>query len=168
MPPRTNCSQPSYSEGNALGRHSMIFCACAATELRVRGRLQVTLKALRPASPINQSTLQRLLSLTPNLKLIVRDVTHASRRVTAKPEAVDEHLEILTRRLFTDKHSITQIIEHSNVWRREFASFVERQEDCSGGHVAAAQHRHESKAKPWGAFCVELGRLPANGPPDIR
>ena len=51
----------------------------------------------------DQSTLHRLLPLTPSLKLIVRDVTHASRRVTAKPEAADEHLEKLARRLFADK-----------------------------------------------------------------
>ena len=44
------------------------------------------------ADVADQSTLQRLRSLTPNLKLIVCDVAHASRRVTAKPEAADEHL----------------------------------------------------------------------------
>ena len=111
------------------------------------------------ADVADQPTLQRLLSLTPNLKLIVRDVTHASRRVTAKPEAADEHLEELTRRLFVDKHRITQIIQHSDVWRREFACFVERQEDGSGGrviNVRAAQHRHESKAKPRGRFVLNL------------
>ena len=111
------------------------------------------------ADVTDQPTLQRLLSLTPNLKLIVRDVTHASRRVTAKPEAADEHLEELTRRLFVDKHSIPQIIQHSDVWRREFACFVERQEDGSGGrviNVRAAQHRHESKAKPRGRCVLSL------------
>ena len=90
------------------------------------------------AGVADQSTLQRLRSLTPCLKFIVRDVTHSCRRVTAKPEAADEHLEELTRRLVTDKHSITQIIQHSDVWRREFASFVERQEDCSGGRSSTS------------------------------
>ena len=74
------------------------------------------------ADNTDKATLQRLLSLTPNLKLIVRDVTHASRRVTAKPDAADEYLDELSRRIFTDKHSIAQIIQHSDVWRREFAS----------------------------------------------
>ena len=103
------------------------------------------------ADNADKATLQSLLSLTPSLKLIVRDVAHASRRVTAKPEAADEYLDELPRRIFTDKHSLAQITQHSDVWRREFASFVERQEDRSGGraiNVRAAQHRHESKAKP--------------------
>ena len=33
--------------------------------------------------------------------------------MTAKLEAADEHLEEVTRRLFTDKHSNTQVIQHS-------------------------------------------------------
>ena len=141
-------------------------CIGAAEQelLRLRGDRAAPARDARvlegaAADVADQPTLQRLLSLTPNLKLIVRDVTHASRRVTAKPEAADEHLEELTRRLFVDKHSITQIIQHSDVWRREFACFVERQEDGSGGrviNVRAAQHRHESKAKPRGRFVLNL------------
>ena len=141
-------------------------CIGAAEQelLRLRGDRAAPAREARvlegaAADVTDQPTLQRLLSLTPNLKLIVRDVTHASRRVTAKPEAADEHLEELTRRLFVDKHSITQITQHSDVWRREFACFVERQEDGSGGrviNVRAAQHRHESKAKPRGRFVLNL------------
>ena len=59
-------------------------------------------------------------------------------------------------------HSIAQITQHSDVWRREFASFVERQEDRSGGRaisVRAAQHRHESKAKPPGRFVLNFDAL---------
>ena len=65
----------------------------------------------------------------------------------------------LTRRIFTDKHSITQVTQHSDVWRRELASSVERQEDRSGGraiNVRAAQHRHESWAKPRGRLALKL------------
>ena len=57
------------------------------------------------------------------------------------------------------KRSITQVTQHSDVWRREFASFVDRQEDRSGGRGAnlrAAQHRHEPWAKPRGRFVVKL------------
>ena len=66
----------------------------------------------------------------------------------------------LTRRIFTDKRSIAQVTQHSDVWRREFASSVERQEDRSGGRVVnarAAQHRHESWAKPRGRFVLKFG-----------
>ena len=65
----------------------------------------------------------------------------------------------LTRRVFTDTHSIAQVTQHSDVWRRELASSVERQEDRSGGrviNVRAAQHRHESWAKPRGRFVLKL------------
>ena len=138
MPPRTNCSQPSYTEGNASGRPNRRCYACTATVPRLRKRLQVSDLEGAAAGIADQSTLQRLLSLTSNLKLIVRDVAHASRRVTAKPEAADEHLEKLTRRLFTDKNSITQIIEHSRVWRREFASFVEARKTAAAAASSAS------------------------------
>ena len=136
-------------------------CVGAEELLRLRAdRAAPAREAGAAADVADQSTLQRLLSLTPNLKLIVRDETHASRRVTAKPEAADEHLAQLTRRLFTDKNSITQIIEHSDVWRRKWEFFVERQEDGSGGRVVndvrAAQHRHESTTKPRGRFVLNL------------
>ena len=111
------------------------------------------------ADNTDQATVQRLRTLTPNLKLIVRDVAHASRRVTAKPEAADEYLDELPRRIFTDKRAITVITQHSDVWRREFASFVESQGNCSGGraiNVRAAQHRHESKAKPRWRFVLSF------------
>lgn len=107
----------------------------------------------------DETAMGRLHSLTPNLKLVIRDATHASRRVTAKPEAADTRLDELTRRLFTDKHSITQIIQHSEVWRREFHCFIELQENQSGGRVSnvrAALHRHESKAKPRGRFVLNF------------
>ena len=136
-------------------------CIGAAEQelLRLRGERAAPAREAESAAAdvADQPNLQRLLSRTPNLKFIVRDVTHASRRVTAKPEAADKHLEALSRRLFVDKHSITQITQHSDVWRREFACFVERQEDGSGGrviNVRAAQHRHESKAKPRGRFVL--------------
>ena len=58
------------------------------------------------ADNTDKATLQRLLSLTPNLKLIVRDVSHTSRRVTAKPEAAGKYLAELTRHIFTGKHRI--------------------------------------------------------------
>ena len=51
----------------------------------MRKRLQVSDLEGAAAGIADQSTLQRLL--TPTFKLIiVRDVTHASRRVTAKPD----------------------------------------------------------------------------------
>ena len=79
MPPRTNCLQPSYSEGRQ--------CIGAAEKelLRVRGdRAALAWEAASDlegdaAGIADQSILHRLLPLTPNLKLIVRDVTHASR-----------------------------------------------------------------------------------------
>ena len=125
MPPRTNCSQPSYSEGNASGRQLRVRDDRAALAREAASDLEGV-----AADVADQSTLHRLLSLTPNLKLIVRDVTHASRRV---------------------------------------GDCETRQEDGGGGRVVnvrAAQHRHESKAKPR-ERCV-LNLVLANGPPDSR
>ena len=85
MPPQKNSSQPSYTEGNASGRQNRRWCT--ATEPRLRKRLQVSDLECAATGIADQSTVQCLLPLTPTFKLtIVRDVTHASRRVTAKPD----------------------------------------------------------------------------------
>ena len=82
MLPPASCSNLSCSEGNA-------WDGAERELLRLRGDIAAPAReapddhggdAAGVADKTDQATLQRLLSLTPNLKLIVRDVTHASRR----------------------------------------------------------------------------------------
>ncbi|MCP4239061.1 MAG: hypothetical protein GY772_00695 [bacterium] len=131
---------------------------------------------------------EKYRAIAPNLRIIVRDVTHASRRSLAprtqcvgsrssgtelrrtqqtrhtaisrsaqKPESADEFLADLTYRLFTSKRSLTQRIEHSEVWRAEFARYcrdVESSVSDRVRNVKAAKHRHESCSKPKGRFVL--------------
>ena len=93
----------------------------------------------------------------PSLKLVVRDKTHASRRTTQKPEACDAFLTDIVDKLFSNKHSITQLIHNSHVWSSHFGAYVQDVEEKIGKgirNVRAAKHRHESAAKPRGRFVL--------------
>jgi hypothetical protein len=95
----------------------------------------------------------------PNLKIVVRDKTHASRRTTQKPEGCDVFLVELVDNLFKGKHSITQLIHHSHVWSAHFASYVQDVENKVGQgikNVKGAKHRHESAAKPRGRLVLYM------------
>ena len=95
--------------------------------------------------------------MCPNLKLVVRDKTHASRRTTQKPEACDAFLPEVVDKLFKDKNSITQLIHNSHVWSAHFAAYVQDVEEKVGEgirNVRGAKHRHESAAKPRGRFVL--------------
>ena len=96
-----------------------------------------------------------LRAMMPNLKFVLRNnvLSSASRSVIAKPESADNRLHELTCRLFTDQQSITQIIQLSDVWRREFAGFAGAQ---AAGDPSAAERRHETKLKPRGQFVLNF------------
>jgi len=97
--------------------------------------------------------------ICPNMKLVVRDKTHASRRTIQKPESCDVFLETLVGTLFKNKHSITQIINNSHVWSSHFAGYVADIEDRIGKgikNVRGAKHRHESLATPRGRFVLYM------------
>lgn len=139
-----------------LGRGEGIDREDVAGLLRLRGSSRDDDAPALARGPIAATDL--LKPLTPNLRLVIRDVTHASRRVTQKPEAADDYLSGLVDWLFADKHSITQIIHHSEVWRHEFQTFVAKQDEAVGvvTNVRAAKHRHESAAKPRGRFVLNF------------
>ena len=105
------------------------------------------------------STSPKETSMAPNLNFVIRDVTHASRRCIQKPEKSDDYLHEIVGTLFTNRSSITQRIEHSLVWREQFAKHVQEVDDQVGNgvkNVKAAKHRHESSAKPRGRFVLYM------------
>ena len=106
-----------------------------------------------------RSNMENDVVTCPNLKIVVRDKTHASRRTTQKPETCDVFLAELVDKLFKGKHSITQLIHHSHVWSAHFASYVQDVEGRVGQgikNVKGAKHRHESAAKPRGRFVLYM------------
>ena len=97
---------------------------------------------------------------TPNLKCIIRDATHAARRVTSKPEKADPFLQEIHNKLISSKASISQILHNSTtLWGPRFAARVKELDDHIGievRNVRACKHRHESFAKPAGRFVLYL------------
>ncbi len=97
--------------------------------------------------------------ITPNLRLVIRDVTHNARRTFRKPETADDYLQKLVDTLFLDNKSIMQSIEHSLVWKATFERYIQDIENRVGvrvRNVRAAKHRHKSYAKPRGRFVLYL------------
>lgn len=97
---------------------------------------------------------------TPNLKCVIRDATHAARRVTAKPEKADPFLQEIHNKLISSKASISQILHNSTtLWGPRFAARIKELDDHIGievRNVRACKHRHESFAKPSGRFVLYL------------
>ncbi len=97
--------------------------------------------------------------VAPNLKLVIRDATHAARRCSQKPEAADEFLTTLVRTLFSSKDSITQRIHNSHQWTQAFKEYADDIDAKIGPQVSnlkAAKHRHESFNKPKCRFVLYL------------
>ena len=97
--------------------------------------------------------------VTPNLKLVIRDATHAARRCSQKPEAADEFLTTLVRTLFSSKDSVTQRIHNSHQWTQAFKEYADDIDAKIGPKVSnlkAAKHRHESFNKPKCRFVLYL------------
>ena len=96
--------------------------------------------------------------ITPNLKIIIRDATHAARRCSRKPEVAEPFFRSILKNLFLD-NTITWRIQHSERWSRRFAELCRELEDgeVMGSRIRnlrAAAHRHESTAKPKTRFVL--------------
>ena len=97
--------------------------------------------------------------LTPNLRFVVRDKAHSSRRITSRPWAADEALKSTLNLLGHGPGSIAKLLQHSPEIQRIFRDFAETS-DSQVNHVVrnfrAAAHRFESHAKPLGRTLLHL------------
>ena len=96
--------------------------------------------------------------IAPNLKCIIREATHAAKRATSKPEQADPFLEEIHDKLVSSTHNISKgpAQLHHAVGGGNFAAQIRELEDHIGVEVKsmrAANHKHESFAKPTGR-CV--------------
>ena len=101
--------------------------------------------------------------LTPNLKFIVRDKPHASRRLISRPFAADEFLKDVIMNFARGRGSMARLIQGSNEARRVFQKHA-RTSTSEHVRVAitnlrAAPHRFESFQKPLGRSCLYLHAL---------
>ena len=102
--------------------------------------------------------------LAPNLKAILRDRAHASRRMTCRPWKCDKYLTSVCNTIIMSKSSIVQRIQHSVHLQRRFKHNVHTLETCQIKAVTclkAARHR-DRKSTRLNSSHIPLSRMPSS------
>ena len=133
-----------------------------ASQLAMHIRSKIEAVCVDSASNETKSALlMRSSGLTPNLKVIIRDRAHASRRLLSRPWKADPFLNEIAETVVMNSSSICQRIQHSHDLRAMYAANVQQYvpgafKNSKG--LGAAKHRYESWAKP---FAMVVMTLPA-------
>ena len=107
--------------------------------------------------------LSQTRALCPNLQHVLRDKTHASRRLSSRPYGADPYLRGILLMLATGRTSPARMVQHSMEARRVFRGFVHT--STTPGvkqavtNLRAAGHRFESLQKPLGRSVLHLHSL---------
>ena len=104
-----------------------------------------------------RSSVATMDALCPNLRFVIRDAAHASRRVYGRPAASDPVLRNLTYKFALGKTSMPQRIQHSRQFRKVLTKFIKAQPQHAQSKVSnlrCAKHRLESVQKPTGRTCL--------------
>ncbi|CAE8641554.1 unnamed protein product [Polarella glacialis] len=99
------------------------------------------------------------MKVTPNLRFVVRDKPHASRRLTSRPWGADEVLNEIIVMFCRGRGSVARLVQNSVEVRRVFVGFVKTTKGAVKTVVAnmrAAGHRFESMQKPLGRSCFHI------------
>ena len=99
------------------------------------------------------------MEVTPNLRFVLRDKPHASRRLTSRPWGADAVLNDIIVMLCRGRGSIARLVQNSMEVRRVFVGFVKTTKGAVKTVVAnmrAAGHRFESMQKPLGRSCFHI------------
>jgi len=126
-----------------------VFTADAASDEQLAGR---ELQHPSSGSP----------SPLPNLKLVIRDKAHASRRLLSRPWVVDVFLKTTLDTLLFKKKSIVRLIQHSFLFKSWFLANQGGLGGQSGPPVkdlSYAGQRFDSRAKPLARFCMKFDAL---------
>ena len=91
--------------------------------------------------------------LTPNLKFIVRDRAHGSKRLLSRTWGADKYLNEVTQRFVRSRRSMARLIHFSPELRRKFqlycrSTFGVVHKTCK--NMRAAPQRYECLQKPFG------------------
>ena len=96
---------------------------------------------------------------TPNLKYVIRDKTHGSRRLISRGWGADEFLSDVTKLFCRGRKSIARIIQNSHVVRLRFQVYCKtsfRLVKSVVVNMRAAPHRYESMQKPFGRSVIYI------------
>jgi hypothetical protein len=100
------------------------------------------------------------MALTPNLKFVIRDKAHASRRIISRPWAADAYLKDIVVMMCKGRDSISRMVQNSLDMRRVFSDFVKSSTSkivkSAVTNMRAACHRFESFQKPLGRTCIHM------------
>eukprot|EP00974_Lingulodinium_polyedra_P134267 11228356-Lingulodinium_polyedra.AAC.1 len=101
---------------------------------------------------------------TPNA-VVLKDHTHAARRLLTRPWAHDKFLDDILKMCVFGRHSVTQLIQHSHLHQETFRSLAADMEaevnvapDSTGRikDLKSAKHRFESHFEPLSRICLFL------------
>ena len=103
----------------------------------------------------------------PAMKVIVKDKSHAVRRLTSRGWACDPVLKRVNQDMILAKHSPTQLVRNSIPIAQVFSALVNRRQQAGRSVVnrprcdtkvdlRAAKHRFESCQKPLGRFVINF------------
>ena len=102
----------------------------------------------------NQSLAQTERALTPNLKFVLRDATHASRRIISRPWNADPYLKDVALMMAQGRNSVAKLVQNSTETSRVFTGYVKSSQSSvvtsAIRNMRAASHRFESWQKPLG------------------
>jgi hypothetical protein len=89
-------------------------------------------------------------ALTPNLRFVLRDKAHASRRIISRPWSADTYLKDVVFMFASGRGPMAQLIQHSVAIRRVFCQL------CQDMHAHTCQdygHKHEGCQAPIRELC---------------
>lgn len=90
---------------------------------------------------------------TPNLKYVIRDKAHASKRLVSRPFNADPYLKRVMGMFASDRKSIARTIQNSHAIRGKFKEYLTtsfRSVNKTVSNMRSAKHRFESLQKPFG------------------
>eukprot|EP00435_Cladocopium_sp_Y103_P072383 s963_g40.t1 len=96
---------------------------------------------------------EQVEAIFPNLRLRVRDLCHAVRRLGSRPTFADGYLKE-TMNLFLEGPA--KLIEHSDLFKARFSAFVKELSGWSCKSLSAAKHRFESLRTPVGRMALHF------------
>lgn len=96
---------------------------------------------------------------TPNLKYVIRDKTHGSRRLVSRGWGADEFLSDVVKQFCRGRKSIARLVHNSHVVRLRFQMYARtsfKLVKSVVGNMRAAPHRYESMQKPFGRSVIYI------------
>lgn len=141
--------------------HVEVFTADAAADEQLCGRI---LKGRRLGDALVE------LPTFPSLKLVVKDKSHAARRLSSRGWKCDPFLHAVSSEWIMNKSSPTQLIRHSigitavftdlcNKRAQAGRSILDRPRLDTAVDLRAAKHRFETHQKPFGRFTIHYPDL---------